>query len=157
MDIVQENGEIELSRTEKILRGFQINWIKLQNADNGSIIWQEAKDFSDPSQIHEITLPTNTLEIKAVQRIMSFSTVEELKNFRVVHTAKFKGKLLEQLSYTMGAFKPATTNTVINIIESAPESQMMPAKVLNGKVCIETDFYDENEKFATSTIKLFYS
>lgn len=133
------------------------NWIKLRNGENGNIIWQEAKDFSDPSQMHEATLPTNILEIKAIHREINFSTVEELKNFRMVHAAKFKGKLLEQLSYTMGAFKAGTTNTIINIIESAPESQMMPAKVLNGKTCIETDFYDENDKFATSSIKLFYS
>jgi retinal rod rhodopsin-sensitive cGMP 3',5'-cyclic phosphodiesterase subunit delta len=69
----------------------------------------------------------------------------------------FSGKLLEQMNYSMGPVKKGTTNVWISSFIAAPESQMMPAKVLNGKVCIETDFYDENEKFATSVIKLFYS
>jgi hypothetical protein len=72
--------------------GFQINWIKLRNEDTNDIFWQEAKDFSDQSQTHEITLPTAILDMKAVSRELSFSTVEELKNFRLVHTAKFKGE-----------------------------------------------------------------
>jgi hypothetical protein len=61
------------------------------------------------------------------------------------------------MNYSMGPVKKGTTNIWISSFIAAPESQMMPAKVLNGKVCIETDFYDDNEKFATSVIKLFYS
>lgn len=133
------------------------NYIKLKNAENGTVIWQEATDFSDQTKIHEITLPTDILDIQEVIRELSFSTREELTDFRLVHTAKFKGKLLEQVNYSMGAVQKGTTNLWISTLYSTPESQMMPAKVLNGKVCIETDFYDDTEKFATSTVKLFYS
>lgn len=63
---------------------------------------------------------------------------------------------MEQWSFAMGAVKGLTTNSWISTIEAAPESQMMPAKILNGNVTIETEFYDEEEKFATSTIRLFY-
>jgi retinal rod rhodopsin-sensitive cGMP 3',5'-cyclic phosphodiesterase subunit delta len=70
--------------------------------------------------------------------------------------AKFKGKLLEQWSFTMGSVKQCSTNSWISTIVAAPESQMMPAKVLNGNVTIETDFYDDEEKFSTSVVKLFY-
>lgn len=70
--------------------------------------------------------------------------------------AKFKGKLLEQWAFTMGPVKAYSKNSWISTIEAAPESQMMPAKVLNGNVTIETEFYDDEEKFSTSVIKLFY-
>lgn len=132
------------------------NWIKLTNADDGKTIWQEAKDFSDPNIIHEVRVPTSILDVRAMQREINFSTAEVLQNFRIVQMAKFKGKLLEQWAFTMGHVKPCTTNSWISTIEAAPESQMMPAKVLNGKVTIETEFYDDEEKFSTSVIKLFY-
>ncbi len=106
--------------------------------------------------MHEVRLPTNILDRKAVLREMNFSTVEELKNLRLVHFAKFKGKLLEKTNFDMGSVKGGTINTWISTIGAAPESQMMPAKVLSGKMTIETEFYDEDEKFATSTIKLFF-
>jgi retinal rod rhodopsin-sensitive cGMP 3',5'-cyclic phosphodiesterase subunit delta len=129
----------------------------LKNLDkNNDVLWQEARDFSDPSQVHEVQLPTSILDLKAVSREINFSTIEELKNFRIVHTAKFKGRPLEQMNYTMGTVKAGTSNTWISTIEAAPESVMMPAKILNGNVTIETEFYDDSEKFATSIIKLFY-
>lgn len=121
------------------------------------MIWEEAKDFSDFNQIHEVRVPTSILDVRAVSREINFSTVEELKNFRIVQMAKFKGKLLEQWAFTMGPVKANSTNTWISTIEAAPESQMMPAKVLNGNVTIETEFYEDEEKFAKSTVKLFYA
>lgn len=120
------------------------------------MIYEEGKDFSDSSDMHEVRLPTNILDRKAVLREINFSTIEELKNFRLVHCAKFKGKLIEKTNFEMGAVKGGTTNTWISTIDAAPESTMMPAKVLNGKVTIETDFFDEDLKFATSTLKLFF-
>lgn len=128
----------------------------MKDAADGSVIWEEGKDFSDPSGMHEVRLPTNVLDRKAVVREMNFATVEDLKNLRLVHYAKFKGKLLERTTFEMGAVKGGTINTWISTIDAAPESSMMPAKVLSGKLTIETEFYDEDEKFATSTIKLFF-
>jgi retinal rod rhodopsin-sensitive cGMP 3',5'-cyclic phosphodiesterase subunit delta len=132
------------------------NWIKLINLEDGSVIYQNAIDFSDSTKMHNVRLPINVLDMKAVSRELNFSTIEELKNFRIVHNAKFKGKLFEQMNFSMGSVKAGTTNTWISKIEAATESQMMPAKVLNGKVTIETEFYDEDEKFATSMITLFF-
>lgn len=132
------------------------NWIKLTNADDSKTIWHEAKDFSDSQEIHEVRVPTSILDVRAILREINFSTIEELRNFRIVQMCKFKGKLLEQWAFTMGSVKPLSTNSWVSTIEAAPESQMMPAKVLNGNVTIETEFYNDEEKFATSVIKLFY-
>jgi retinal rod rhodopsin-sensitive cGMP 3',5'-cyclic phosphodiesterase subunit delta len=41
-------------------------------------------------------------------------------------------------------------------MEAAPESEMMPASVLNGNVVIETKFYDDDLLISTSRVRLFY-
>lgn len=128
----------------------------MTNSDTKEVLWHEAKDFSDSNEVHEARVPTSILDVRAVTREINFSSVEELKNFRIVQMAKFKGRILEQWGFTMGAVKAYTSNSWISTIEAAPESQLMPAKVLNGNVTIETEFYDNDEKFATSVIKLFY-
>lgn len=42
----------------------------------------------------------------------------------------FKGRIMEEWFFEMGWVSPNTTNTWQSTIEAAPESQMMPAKVL---------------------------
>lgn len=142
----------------KLINKVQIyfrNWIRLTD-DNGKIIWHEARDFSDSNEIHEARVPTSILDVRAMLREINFSTKEELKNFRIVQMARYKGKLLEQWAFTMGGVKPCTTNTWVSTIEAAPESQLMPIKALNGNVTIETEFYDDELLFTKSVITLYY-
>lgn len=42
----------------------------------------------------------------------------------------FKGRIMEEWFFEMGWVGPNTTNTWQSTVEAAPESQMMPAKVL---------------------------
>lgn len=56
----------------------------------------------------------------------------------------------------MGWVSPNTTNTWQSTIEAAPESQMMPAKVLNGNVTIETSFFDGETLISKSVVRLYY-
>lgn len=42
----------------------------------------------------------------------------------------FKNRIMEEWLFEMGFVGPNTTNTWQSTIEAAPESQMMPAKVL---------------------------
>ena len=51
---------------------------------------------------------------------------------------------------------PNSTNTWESLIEAAPESQMMPARALNGKVVIETTFFEGDQEISTSKIRLYY-
>lgn len=57
----------------------------------------------------------------------------------------------------MGWVSPNTTNTWQSTIEAAPESQMMPAKVLSGNVTIETCFYDGDILISKSVVRLYYT
>lgn len=147
----EDNG-----KGEKIQRGFQINWMILRDADSGSIIWQENKDFSSPDVEHEAKVPVKILDLRAVSREINFSTIEEMENFRLDQKVLFKGHIMEEWFFEMGWVSPNTTNTWQSTIEAAPESQMMPAKVLNGNVTIETSFYDGETLITKSVVRLYY-
>lgn len=122
----------------------------LRDADTGKVIWQENKDFSAPGEEHEARVPLKILDLRAVSREINFSTIEEITNFRLdqkviramqlIHQNRsitsipfqvlFKGRIMEEWFFEMGFVAPNTTNTWQSTIEAAPESQMMPAKVL---------------------------
>lgn len=68
----------------------------------------------------------------------------------------FKGRCLEEWNFDFGFVIPNSTNTWQSLIEAAPESQMMPAKVLNGNVVIETCFFDGEMLVSTSKVRLYY-
>ena len=135
---------------------YSSNWTVLRDAETGNIIWQENKDFSSGEVEHTAKVPTSILDLEAIIREIHFSTTEALKNFKLKQKIFFKGKPLEEWFFEMGPVKANTTNTWQSTIKAAPESQMMPAKVLNGNVTIETEFYDENILMGKSTVRLFY-
>ena len=56
----------------------------------------------------------------------------------------YRGRCLEEWNFEFGFVIPSSTNTWQSLIEAAPESQMMPARVLNGNVVIETKFFDDD-------------
>ncbi|KAF8786942.1 Retinal rod rhodopsin-sensitive cGMP like protein [Argiope bruennichi] len=58
--------------------------------------------------------------------------------------------ILQEWFFDFGFVIPNSTNTWQSLIEAAPESQMMPANVLNGNVIIETKFYDGDLLVSTS-------
>ncbi|CAF1599693.1 unnamed protein product, partial [Rotaria magnacalcarata] len=59
-------------------------------------------------------------------------------------------------SFTFGFVIPGSTNTWQSLIEAAPESQMIPANLLNGNVVIETKFFDGDLEVSTSRVRLLY-
>ncbi|KAJ8726863.1 hypothetical protein PYW08_015260 [Mythimna loreyi] len=143
-------------RVEKILKGFQVNWMNLRDADSGKILWQNNEDMSSPDVEHEARVPKRILKCRVVSREMNFSSVEILERFRIEQKVLFKGRCLEEWFFEFGYVIPNSTNTWQSVIESAPESQMMPANVLNGNVVIETKFFDGDLLITTSRVRLFY-
>ncbi|KXJ14293.1 retinal rod rhodopsin-sensitive cGMP 3',5'-cyclic phosphodiesterase subunit delta [Exaiptasia diaphana] len=149
------SNEIE-QRGKKIMEGFKLNWMNLRDADNGKILWQGSEDLSIPGVEHEARVPKKILKCKAVSREINFSSHEEMNKFRLEQKVLFKGKCLEEWYFDFGFVIPSSTNTWQSLIEAAPESQMMPANVLNGNVVIETRFYDANLLVSTSRVRVFY-
>ena len=79
-----------------------------------------------------------------------------MKNFRIEQRVLFKGRPLEEWNFDFGFVIPSSTNTWQSLIEAAPESQMMPARALNGNVVIETKFYDDELEVSVSKVRLYY-
>lgn len=143
-------------RAQALLEGFKLNWMNLRDADSGKILWQGSEDLSVPSREHEARVPKKILKCKAVSRELNFSSQEEMTKFRLEQRVMFKGKCLEEWYFDFGFVIPCSTNTWQSLIEAAPESQMMPASVLNGNVVIETKFYDGDLLVSTSKVRVFY-
>ncbi|XP_073248258.1 retinal rod rhodopsin-sensitive cGMP 3',5'-cyclic phosphodiesterase subunit delta-like [Porites lutea] len=143
-------------RKDQILKGFKLNWMNLRDADNGKVLWQGSDDLSVPGQEHEARVPKKILKCKAVSRELNFSSEQEMTKFRLEQKVMFKGKCLEEWYFDFGFVIPSSTNTWQSLIEAAPESQMMPANVLNGNVVIETKFFDGDLLVSTSRVRVYY-
>ncbi|EGI58476.1 PREDICTED: retinal rod rhodopsin-sensitive cGMP 3',5'-cyclic phosphodiesterase subunit delta [Acromyrmex echinatior] len=144
------------SRGEDILKGFQVNWMNLRDADSGKILWQGNEDLSVPDIEHEARVPKKILRCRAVSREINFSSAEPMERFRLEQKVLFKGRCLEEWFFEFGFVIPNSTNTWQSLIQAAPESQMMPANILNGNVVIETKFFDDDLLVSTSRVRLFY-
>ena len=142
------------SRSEDILKGFRVNWMNLRDADSGKILWQGNDDL--PEAEHEARVPKKILKCRAVSREINFSSVEPMEKFRLEQKVLYRGRCLEEWNFEFGFVIPNSTNTWQSLIEAAPESQMMPARVLNGNVVIETKFFDDELEVSTSRVRLFY-
>ena len=72
-------------RAEDILKGFQVNWMNLRDADTGKILWQGNDDLSLPGEEHEARVPKKILKCRAVSREINFSSAEPMEKFRLVN------------------------------------------------------------------------
>eukprot|EP00088_Acartia_fossae_P021752 TRINITY_DN23100_c0_g1_i2.p1 TRINITY_DN23100_c0_g1~~TRINITY_DN23100_c0_g1_i2.p1 ORF type:complete len:148 (+),score=35.62 TRINITY_DN23100_c0_g1_i2:2-445(+) len=144
------------SKKEDILSGFRVNWMNLRDADTGKILWQGNEDISDPDKEHIAQVPKKILKCRAVSRELNFSSLEPMEKFRLEQKVYFKDRCLEEWNFDFGYVIPESTNTWQSLIEAAPESQMMPAKVLSGNVVIVTHFYNGDLEISQSRVKLFY-
>ncbi|XP_053600020.1 retinal rod rhodopsin-sensitive cGMP 3',5'-cyclic phosphodiesterase subunit delta [Plodia interpunctella] len=156
MTDVMTAEEAKQDRVASILNGFQVNWMNLRDADTSKILWQHNEDMSNPDVEHEARVPKRILKCRVVSREINFSSVESMERFRLEQKVLFKGRCLEEWFFEFGYVIPNSTNTWQSVIESAPESQMMPANVLNGNVVIETKFFDGDLLITTSRVRLFY-
>jgi len=144
------------SKPEDIMKGFRLNWMNLRDGDNGKVLWQSSDDLAIPEKEHEARVPKKILKCRAVSREINFSSKEPMDKFRLEQRVLFKGKCLEEWFFEFGFVIPGSTNTWQSVIEAAPESQMMPANVLNCNVVIETRFYDGDMCVSVSKVRVFY-
>lgn len=149
-------SEVKMGKGEEILKGFQVNWIKLVDVDTEKVLWHAKGDLSDPEVEHEARVPKEILQSRVVRREVNFSTAEPINKFRLEQRLLFKGRALEEWYFEYGFVTPNSTNTWHSNIEAAPESQLMPASVLNGNVVIETKYFADDILLSTSSIRLFY-
>lgn len=143
-------------RAEDILNGFKFHSMNLRDASSGKILWQSSDDFSSPDVEHEARVPKRILQCRSVSREITFSSEEEMKQFRLEQRIYFKGTIIEEWLFSFGFVIPGSTNTWQSLIEAAAENQMIPASLLNGNVVIETIFFDGDLEVSKSRVRLLY-
>ncbi|XP_065315867.1 retinal rod rhodopsin-sensitive cGMP 3',5'-cyclic phosphodiesterase subunit delta-like isoform X2 [Gordionus sp. m RMFG-2023] len=126
--------------SDKILKGFKLNWMNLRDSDSGKILWQENDDISKPGVEHMAKIPKKILRCKAISRELNFFSAESMEKFRLEQKVLFNGICLENWYFEFGFVIPGSTNTWQSLIEAAPESQMIPANLLKimsqtSKIC----------------------
>eukprot|EP00730_Choanoeca_flexa_P018633 TRINITY_DN9071_c0_g1_i4.p1 TRINITY_DN9071_c0_g1~~TRINITY_DN9071_c0_g1_i4.p1 ORF type:complete len:144 (+),score=10.03 TRINITY_DN9071_c0_g1_i4:114-545(+) len=135
---------------------FAVKSMNLRNAANGKVLWQNTEDLSVPGKEHEARVPKKILKCKSVSREIEFWSADALEDFRLEQRVHFKGQVMEEWHFHFGFVIPDSTNSWQNVIEAAPESEMMPASALSGNVVIETLFYDGSKLLSTSKVRIFY-
>lgn len=130
--------------------------MKIKDHDSGNVLWEGKEDLSLPDIEHEARIPKSLLNCRAVSREINFSSVEPMEKFRIEQKVLFKGRCIEEWRFEFGFVIPNSTNTWENTIDAAPESEMMPANILNGNVVIETKFFDDDFLVSTSHVRIYY-
>jgi len=138
------------------MKGFKLNWMNLRDAESGKVIWQSSDDLAEPNKEHEARVPKTVLKSRVVSREINFSSAEQIDKFRLEQRVVLKDNIIEEWFFDFGFVIPQSTNTWQNIIEAAPEAQMLPASLLSGNVIIETNFYDDEMLVSTSKVRIYY-
>ncbi|CAI5441276.1 unnamed protein product [Caenorhabditis angaria] len=154
--LVSRHFDKPADHAESILSGFKLNWMNLRDAENGKILWQSAEDMADPNAEHEAHVPKNILKCRTVSREINFTSQKRIEKFRLEQRVYLKGTIIEEWFFDFGFVIPESTNTWQNMIEAAPEAQMLPPSLLSGNVVVETLFYDGEVLVSTSKVRLFY-
>ena len=89
-------------------------------------------------------------------REICFFSENKLEELHVLQKVFLKDQLIEEWPFYFGFVIPKSVNTWQNIIQAAPASQMIPAKVLSGNMVIETYFFDNKTLLASSKVRIFY-
>uniref|UniRef100_A0A183BJJ7 GMP_PDE_delta domain-containing protein n=1 Tax=Globodera pallida TaxID=36090 RepID=A0A183BJJ7_GLOPA len=141
---------------QPICSGFKLNWMNLRDAETGKTLWQSTDDLADPNVEHEARIPKSILKCKEVSRELNFTSEHKIDKFRLEQRVFLRGHVIEEWFFNFGFVIPQSTNTWQNVIEAAPEGQMLPASVLSGNIIIETSFFDDYQLICTSKVRLFY-
>lgn len=145
-----------MTRADEIMTGFKLNWMNLRDAESGKVLWQSTEDLAEPNKEHQARVPKNILKCRTISREINFTSNEKIDKFRLEQRVYLKDNVIEEWFFDFGFVIPQSTNTWQNLIEAAPESQMLPASLLSGNVVIETSFYDDELLVSTSRVRIFY-
>ncbi|VDN51313.1 unnamed protein product [Dracunculus medinensis] len=130
--------------------------MNLRDAETGRVLWQSTEDFAEPCKEHQVRVPQKILSCRTISREINFTSNEKIEKFRLEQRVYLKGTVIEEWFFEFGFVIPKSTNTWQNLIEAAPESQMLPASLLSGNIVIETNFYDDELLVSTSKVRIFY-
>nr|CAD7425098.1 unnamed protein product [Timema monikensis] len=88
IDDREGNQKRIVARREDILKGFQVNWLNIRDADTGKVLWQVYSDISVSNLEIKAKVPKQIFECRAVLTQINFSSVEPLERFRREETRR---------------------------------------------------------------------
>ncbi|OQS01472.1 cGMP 3',5'-cyclic phosphodiesterase subunit delta [Achlya hypogyna] len=144
-------------RGRKISDGLKINHMNMRCGETGKIKWQHdkfTKDMYDREQ--RAVVPRDILQCPSVSREINFTSVEEIRDFRLEQRVYFHGKCLEEWLFTFGYVIPNSTNSWQQTIEAAGPDSMLSADLISGHITIETGFYDADMLIAKTVFRIYY-
>eukprot|EP00697_Spironema_sp_BW2_P017421 gnl/Spiro4/9100_TR4793_c0_g1_i1.p1 gnl/Spiro4/9100_TR4793_c0_g1~~gnl/Spiro4/9100_TR4793_c0_g1_i1.p1 ORF type:complete len:186 (+),score=46.88 gnl/Spiro4/9100_TR4793_c0_g1_i1:75-560(+) len=148
------------SQAQAILAGFRLNSMTFRDHDTGEVLWRSSSNWSRAMFEREMraTVPARILQCKAVAREVNFSSDAQIEHFRIHQRLFFQSEEesfeMEDWHFEFGFVIPGSTNTWESIVEASDNP--WPAELLNGRVRVETSFYDGNLLVSKSVVRVFY-
>lgn len=154
------NGKIEIANSswaKKVCKGLIINHMNMRCAETGRLMWQSDEWGEDIYRVEQkARLPKDILKCSAVSREINFSSAEEITKFRLEQRVFLEGSCIEEWIFNFGYVIPGSTNTWQQTIESAEPENMLDPEMINGKLTIETAFYDNQLPIAKTVYRIYY-
>ncbi|KAF0686084.1 Aste57867_22049 [Aphanomyces stellatus] len=145
------------ARGKRIADGLKINYMNMRCGDTGRMMWQSEKWGKDMYEREQkAVIPKAILKCSSVSREINFSSLEEVKEFRLEQRVFFNGQCLEEWLFSFGYVIPNSTNTWQQTIDAAGPDAMLPADLISGNITIETGFYDADVVIAKTVYRIFY-
>ncbi|KAG9396413.1 GMP phosphodiesterase, delta subunit [Carpediemonas membranifera] len=150
----------EGSKIDQIRAGFRINSMQMADATPGrpvEVMWVDDKWDSfivDPSFRKTAVITRRLFDAAFVHRETTFSSKEEMHNFRIHQRLLLMGQEVEHWYFEFGFVIPNSTNTWQNVIEAAGPGKMIPPEVLHGNLCVETLFCEGEEIIGKATVDI---
>jgi hypothetical protein len=98
VETLTSKGPVSAPSHNSIVEGFKINYLSMRDADTGKVMWTSASQwkhaFKDGAEVR-VELPKQMLKCRAVSREMGFSSVQEIKDFRLVQDVYLHGNAIE--------------------------------------------------------------
>ncbi len=148
-------GVADDPEARRIMAGFKINSMSMKDGDTGRVFWHCTTWDNEVLEKTE-TLPKDLLKCRVVAREINFSSVEEIRDFRLLQRVWLDTQVIEEWNFQFGFVIPHSTNSWQQTIEAASPTEMLPVEVINEKVVIETIFLAKNKSVYRSKVRIHY-
>eukprot|EP00823_Brevimastigomonas_motovehiculus_P003056 TRINITY_DN1830_c0_g3_i1.p1 TRINITY_DN1830_c0_g3~~TRINITY_DN1830_c0_g3_i1.p1 ORF type:complete len:195 (-),score=53.48 TRINITY_DN1830_c0_g3_i1:328-912(-) len=144
------------AKAAKIVAGFKIVDMNMRDCSTGEMVWQSGNWKKTFAEELKVEVPASILQLKAVSREMTFSSIEQIEDFHLVQQVYLSNTMLEEWRFKFGFVIPNSTNTWQCVIEAAGGEQMLPASLLSGNTTIVTHFFDGDQLVSKTTLRVYY-
>jgi len=152
-NLLDEN--LNTTGLNKIKQGFKINFLKMKDDSNGSILWETSDfDLFDSEKIED--LPKEILECQEIVREINFSSKEKIFDLELIQNFYLMGELIETARFYFGFVIPGSTNNWEQVVEAKAPEEMLSYEQLSGNLVVEILFLSKGELIVRNRIIINY-